>query len=153
MKISINGVRSFSSHPIFEKDGNFIMKKIQIKTEIIVEVNDAGETITLPIGDANFVKGYMSLIDDLAKLTKESLQITAGTEYEKITEISKKLCGKIDTIIGEGTCRKVFGDVIPVPKMFSEFFDSLAVVFEDYANDRRKMIDSRYSKDRRGSHV
>lgn len=132
------------------------MKKIQIKTEIIVEVNDAGETITLPIGDANFVKGYMSLIDDLAKLTKESLQTTAGTEYEqyeKITEISKKLCGKIDTIIGEGTCRKVFGDIIPVPKLFSEFFDSLTVVFEDYANERREMIESRYSKDRRGSHV
>ena len=132
------------------------MKKIQIKTEIIVEVNDAGETITLPIGDANFVKGYMSLIDDMAKLTKESLQTTAGTEYEqyeKITEISKKLCGKIDTLMGEGTCRKVFGDIVPVPQLFEEFFEALAEAFKEYANSRRELIESRYSKDRRGSHV
>lgn len=131
------------------------MKKMQIKTEIIVEVNDAGETITLPIGDAIFVKGYMSLIDDLANLTKESL--TAGTEsyeqYAKIMEISKKLCEKIDMLIGEGTCRKVFGDIVPVPQLFDEFFSNLAETFEEYANSRRTLIESRYSKERRGAHV
>lgn len=133
------------------------MSKMQIKTEIRVEVNDAGETIVLPFGDASFVKGYVALIEELTKLIQEDAQVAAGADtykqYAKITEISEKLCGKIDTLIGEGTCRKVFGDIVPVPQLFSEFFEALAEAFEEYASNRRKMIESRYNKERRGVHV
>lgn len=121
------------------------MKKMRVKTGIEIEVNKAGETIYLPIGDAAFINGYGNLIKDVSGMV--------GDEDADYISVSKKLCEKIDAVIGEGTCRKVFGNVVPTPQVFVDFFELLSKTYEDYAEERRALIESRYNRNRRGNHV
>lgn len=58
----------------------------------------------------------------------------------------------IDEVFGEGTCRKVYGDILPSIEMHLQFFDALRPYFEEEAQRRQQKM-NRYSAKRRGDSV
>ena len=55
----------------------------------------------------------------------------------------------IDKVFGEGTCRKVYGDILPSVEMHMQFFDALRPYFEEEAKRRQEKM-NKYSARRMG---
>lgn len=139
------------------------MEKIRIQRNVKrIEVNDNGEFITLDFDDLNLPYRYYGM---LKKLEKDRVKFSA--------ELAKKLKGKpssicteelvnaerelniyfrdaVDEVFGEGTCRKVYGDILPSLEMHMQFFDLLRPYFEEEAKRRQERM-SKYSARRMGN--
>ena len=55
----------------------------------------------------------------------------------------------VDEVFGEGTCRKVYGDILPSIEMHMQLFDELRPYFEEEAKRRHEKM-NRYSARRTG---
>ncbi len=53
--------------------------------------------------------------------------------------------------MGEGTCRKVFGDIVPSVDLYVDFINQLAPYFEKYGKERQKKLMQKYNPNRRGN--
>ena len=139
------------------------MEKIRIQRNVKrIEVNDNGEFITLDFDDLNLPYRYYGM---LKKLERDRVKFSA--------ELAKKLKGKpssicteelvnaerelniyfrdaVDEVFGEGTCRKVYGDILPSLEMHMQFFDLLRPYFEEEAKRRQERM-SKYSARRMGN--
>lgn len=139
------------------------MEKIRIQRNVKrIEVNDNGDFITLDFDDLNLPYRYYEM---LKKLEKDRVKFSA--------ELAKKLKGKpssicteelvnaerelniyfrdaVDEVFGEGTCRKVYGDILPSLEMHMQFFDLLRPYFEEEAKRRQERM-SKYSARRMGN--
>ena len=104
------------------------VQKIRVSRGIVIEVNDAGETITLNVEDTMFLDHVTLMI-----------------------ERTKGRRARIDDIFGADTCRKVFGDTVPGPYMIADFFDQLMPIAEKYMDERQKEIGKKYNRTRRGA--
>ena len=56
----------------------------------------------------------------------------------------------VDEVFGEGTCRKVYGDILPSLEMHMQFFDAIRPYFEEEAKRRQERM-SKYSARRMGN--
>lgn len=65
-------------------------------------------------------------------------------------EVNIYFKAKIDILFGEGTCRKVYGDILPSVDMHIELLTQLLPYFEEYAKKRREKM-SRYDAGRMGN--
>lgn len=131
--------------------------KIRINSGVKrIEVNDDGEFILLPVSDDGFVMEFYRLMDYVKeaaeKIPLEEPEDITGriSTVDKIVEIEKETKGKVDGLFGEGTCRKVFGDILPSMDLFVEFFGSLIPFLEEYKADRMKKM-GKYGAQRTGS--
>lgn len=92
------------------------MDSIRINNGVkVIEVNDAGDTIRLPLSDDSFVKGFYGLLNDI-KTQAEAISAKKADIAETIDDVVKfdeEVRDKTDALIGEDTCKKVFGDVLP----------------------------------------
>nr|DAJ22333.1 MAG TPA: tail assembly chaperone [Myoviridae sp. ct6nn14] len=120
-----------------------------------IEVNDEGEYIELQLGDATLfqrVSAFMAEIQKTAEIlaarTKE-----AGFDAEAFAafyaEAHAELMQKVDALFGEGTCRKVFGSIVPGTELLIQFFEELMPYFEAHAKAQRERL-GKYSAERTG---
>lgn len=131
-------------------------QKIRVSTGIVIEVNDAGETITMNVEDQMFLDRFCNLMEEFRKIADE--MDTEGVESLELKEHvalvidrTKTLMNRIDDVFGEECCRKVFGDTVPGPYVIADFFDQLQPIVEKYMDARQKEISKKYSRTRRGA--
>lgn len=130
-----------------------------------IEVNDAGECIELNLGDQTFSTRFYQMFDrvdeGIARAQPRAAELdnkykdASPSERERAmcefnVEVHKILKDEVDGFFGEGTCRKVFGDIVPHYSMYLDFFEQLKPFFVEYANERVEKM-GRYSVDRRGN--
>lgn len=139
------------------------MDKIRITRNIKrIEVNDNGEFITLDFDDLNLPYRYYGMLKRLekdrvkfAQELQEKLRDKTGMDSaEELVNAERDLNiyfrDAIDEVFGEGTCRKVYGDILPSIDMHLQFFDAIRPYFEEEAQRRRQKM-SKYSAKRSGS--
>lgn len=121
-----------------------------------IEVNDDGEFILLPVSDDGFVLNFYRLMEDIKKRGNELSEEIGGEEtvdyVEKIVAVEREIKQKVDALFGDGTCKKVFGDILPSMDLFVEFFGSLVPFLEEYKNERTAKME-KYNAGRTGSAV
>ena len=120
------------------------MDSIRINNGVkVIEVNDAGDS---------FVKGFYGLLNDI-KTRAEAISAKKADIAETIDDVVKfdeEVRDKTDALIGEDTCKKVFGDVLPSSDMFIELFTKLLPFIEEHTNKRVANM-NKYSAERVGS--
>ncbi|MDE7362763.1 MAG: hypothetical protein K2N38_12610 [Oscillospiraceae bacterium] len=132
------------------------MEKIRIQRNIKqIEVNDEGECIVLDFNDHSLPYKFLKMLNEIhAKQREFEEKLDAeGSLYSAVEleyEINLYFKAKIDELFGEGTCRKVYGDVLPSVEMHSDFLTQLTPYFEEYAKQRREKM-SRYTAERTGN--
>lgn len=134
-----------------------------------IEVNDAGECISIPISDASFFKRFGDMINNFEKKKMEIDQ--QGKELSEkhkdkpdndadmiidtinlYSNLCKDICSEIDKLFGEGCCRKVFYSIeIPSVELIGDFFDQIVPLIQKYANERNQKINLMYNRNRKGA--
>lgn len=128
---------------------------ISVKTGLVLQVNDAGETITIPVEDANLISKFFELItflEEIAKTDSESGKSPLQEQIDLHIQRMESIKNKIDEVFGFETCRKVFGDITPSPFAIYDFMDQITPIISKYANERQKKIGNRYIKRRKRHH-
>lgn len=129
-----------------------------------IEVNDEGDYIILNFNDHSFPERFFSMLDRVQALAEEATpqeqaireQHEAGsTELLRAltaldVEIHRKISAEVDSLFGPGTCRKVFGDIVPGVELYDDFFSQLMPYFEQFSNERAQRM-SKYSAARAGN--
>lgn len=126
-----------------------------------IEVNDQGECIVLDFDDLNLPYRYYNMLrkmeQDRIKFNEELAEKLKGKTDEEATaeliEAERRLNiyfrDAVDEVFGEGTCRKVYGDILPSIEMHMQLFDELRPYFEEEAKRRREKM-NKYSARRTG---
>lgn len=77
--------------------------------------------------------------------------------YNLRKDVYKETCEKIDSIFGEGTCRKYFRVMyeanpgfVPDEECIYDFFEEITPVMNQLFEDRKKKIELRFNKNRKG---
>ena len=141
------------------------MEKIRIQRNVKqIEVNDNGDFITLDFDDLNLPYRYYGMLKkfekDRARLTNELAEKLKGKPADICTEelvaaereLNIYFPDAVDKVFGEGTCRKVYGDILPSLEMHMQFFDLIRPYFEEEAARRQQRM-SKYSAKRSGDSV
>ena len=141
-----------------------------------IEVNDKGECISFSINDSSLTDRFCELVQWFGQIDakvdafaadfekkhdfvvkkdedgKMDVDTEALMEVAKFrTGICKEACGKINGIFGEGSCRKVFGDIIPDEDTIGEFLRQLLPFIEQAGQERMKRYAGTYNPNRKGS--
>lgn len=132
------------------------MNKIRVDRGLEIEVNDAGETICIPMDDMMFVANFNDLIETFDEVEKELEEkegkLTEKEELRLIVDKTKTIMDKINTLFhDEKCCIKVFGDIVPAPWLLADFFEQLLPYVKQHSDARQKTILSKYSNKRRGA--
>lgn len=141
------------------------MEKIRAARNVKkIEVNDEGEFITLDFDDLELPYRYYGVLKkfekDRAKFTNELAQKLKDKPADICTEelvkaereLNVYFRDAVDEVFGEGTCRKVYGDILPSIEMHLQFFDALRPYFEEAAKQRQEKM-NKYSAKRSGDGV
>lgn len=133
-----------------------------------IEVNDEGETISLNFADQSFPARYFAMVDEF-KARQEAFEKEAAaldrayeeqqlSEYERSRQVAvfslkvhEFFKDRVDGLFGEGTCRKVFGDIVPSVDLYVDFINQLAPYFEKYSKERQKKLMQKYNPKRKGN--
>lgn len=128
-----------------------------------IEVNDNGDYITLSLSDNAFLERFFSLYENIQKMAEESA--AAGKEindkgmtdnsslrevFRLYDEAGEKMRSELDGLFGEGTCKKVFGDITPGLELYLDFFEQLTPYLQEFAQEKRQRL-SKYSPQRTGN--
>lgn len=141
------------------------MDKIRIQRNVKhIEVNDNGEFITLDFDDLELPYRYYGMLKklekDRAKLANQLAEKLKGKPADICTEelvaaereLNIYFRDAVDEVFGEGTCRKVYGDILPSLEMHMQFFDLIRPYFEEEAKHRQQRM-NKYSAKRSGDSV
>jgi hypothetical protein len=119
------------------------MESIRVNSGVkIIEVNDAGETISLPLSDDSFIQGFFKLLNEL----KDKADAISAKDddvmgaIDAVVEFDKEIRDKTDALIGENTCKKVFGAVLPSSDQFLDFFSQLVPIVDAHAQKRKIVL-------------
>lgn len=139
------------------------MERIRIQRNVKrIEVNDNGDVLELDFDDLNLPYRYYAMVKqfetDRGKFTRELAEkikdmsdedrVDAFVEAER--ELNIYMRDAIDKVFGEGTCRKVYGEILPSVEMHMQFFDALRPYFEEEAQRRQQKM-NKYSARRMGN--
>lgn len=139
------------------------MDRIRIQRNVKrIEVNDNGDTIELDFDDLNLPYSFYAMLKDFGenrkKFTEELTEkikdmsdeesVDAFVQAER--ELNEYMRDAIDKVFGEGTCRKVYGDILPSWEMHDQLFDALLPFFEEAAQRRQEKM-TKYSARRMGN--
>ena len=103
---------------------------------------------SIPAKLKKFVKAVEAKAAKLAELTESEDNAEAVEELAYELDVFAK--ASVDDIFGDGTCKKVFGDIVPPIEMYTEFIEAITPYFQEYALNRAKKL-SKYSPNRMGS--
>lgn len=127
------------------------MQSLRLVTGVTIEVNDNGDTITAHLEDATFMNNFYDLTTYLRNPQVDIHEGQTKQEaIEAVMDYSRKCMKKIDTLFGEGSSLKIFGNIIPSPFMYASFMDKLIPIFKEYQKKREEDILERYNADRTG---
>ncbi len=139
------------------------MEKIRLQRNIKrIEVNDNGDILELDFDDLNLPYKFYGMVKqfetDRVKLIKELAEKLKGmsddesvdTMVQAERKLNEYMRDAIDKVFGEGTCRKVYGDILPSWEMHMQFFDALRPYFEEEAKRRQQRM-NKYSARRMGN--
>lgn len=119
-----------------------------------IEVNDNGEYILLPLGSDSFIRDFYNLMKyikgESEKFQENGIDDITEESIDSIVGISDTVFEKVEKLLGDGTCQKVFGDCKPGIGMFMEFFDALVPFIEEYQEAQNAKL-SKYNAGRTGS--
>lgn len=132
------------------------MNSIRVNRGIEIEVNDSGETISIPMDDMMFVENFNNLIDTFDKIEKEIEEKTGllspKEELKFIIGKTREIMDEINNLFrDEKCCIKVFGDIVPAPWLLADFFEKLLPFVKQHSDARQKAILSKYNNKRRGT--
>lgn len=129
-----------------------------------IEVNDDGDYITLNFGDNSMPDRFYAMIDRVDKKREESVLEAEKIEaehqkgsdgYARATaalwcKVHEDIMTEVDGFFGLGTCKKVFGDIVPGIELYDDFFTQLMPYFEEAGKERAQRM-SKYSANRTGN--
>lgn len=129
-----------------------------------IEVNDNGGYIVLDFSDNSFPDRFFAMVDRVQKLANEAApeaekieaQHEKGSEgYMRATaalwrKVHEDIMAEVDKFFGAGTCKKVFGDIVPGVELYDDFFSQLMPYFEEAGKERAQRM-SKYSAARMGN--
>lgn len=124
------------------------IEKIRVNSGIKIEVNDAGDTITIPVEDMQFMDRLYGMIDNVKKSANRLSSVkneNTRDQLNKIIEECNNITQEIDALFGAGCCKKIFGDVTPTPYVIIDFFNQLGPIIGRYANERQSRIMKKYN--------
>ena len=127
-----------------------------------IEVNDAGDYITLNFSDQSFLPRFMEMAKEIQGMGDEISakidQIETTDDVEKSlqqaqinADACKRVADQIDQIFGENTCMKVFATDCPAIDLVTDFIAALLPYFTDYVDSRQKKLNAKYSPQRKGN--
>lgn len=139
------------------------MDRIRIQRNVKrIEVNDNGDVLELNFDDLNLPYRFYAMLKkieiDREKFTKDLAEKikgmpdkeTAAAFVDAERDLNVYMRDAIDEVFGEGTCRKVYGDILPSVEMHMQLFDALRPFFEE-ETQRRQAKMSKYSARRMGN--
>lgn len=129
-----------------------------------VEVNDNGDYIVLDFGDNSFPDRFFAMVDRIQQRANEAVpeaekidsQYEKGSdEYMRATaalwrRVHEDIMAEVDGFFGPGTCKKVFGDIVPGVELYDDFFNQLMPYFEEAGKERARRM-SKYNAARTGN--
>lgn len=132
------------------------MNEIQVKSGIVVKVNENGDTIKVNVEDQLFISRFLNMTEKInqTKSYMETEEVRSQDEQGQINaliEKTKEIMVEIDSLFGENACKKVFGDIIPNPYLLADFFEQLTPIVEQYMDERQKKISEKYNNRRKGA--
>lgn len=130
--------------------------RVKSENEYIIEVNDAGDTISLDISDLSLPDKLLNTLQTLDQLTetyeKESqrirelpdspglnpyLSMKDEAQIELTREYFVKARQALDIFLGAGACQKIFGD-----RNFVSMFDSLLEQLQPHFKEMGLQLDA-----------
>lgn len=146
------------------------MDKLRVDSGIKnIEVNDNGDYISVPISDADFYERFGVLIKNFEnKQTEIEQQAKELSEKRKekpdddvdmivdsiqlYADLCRYTCAELDSLFGEGCCRKVFvGINNPGVELIGDFFEQITPLLNQYAKERNQKINLMYNRNRKGA--
>lgn len=136
------------------------MERLNLSTAkaVKIEVNDNGDYITLNMADREFPKRFMTLFTNIKKKCEEMAakaeeldKITAEEQLDAEIAVYRDIMKEIDCLLGEGSCKKIFGDIVPDLFAITELFEQLLLLIQKYGNERKGQMQSKYNAARRGA--
>lgn len=146
------------------------MDSLRINSNIkTIEVNDAGECISIPIGDTTFFERFGNIIkyfeqkkEEIDRQEKELSEKYEGKPEDDIdrvmdavryySELCREVCVQLDKLFGEGCCRKVFAGIeAPGVELIVDFFEQITPLLQKYFNERNQQINAKYNRARKGA--
>lgn len=129
-----------------------------------IEVNDDGDYIVLDFGDNSFPDRFFAMVDRVQERANEAAQEAEkiDTQHEKGSEgymraaatlwrkVHEDIMEEVDGFFGPGTCKKVFGNIVPGIELYDDFFSQLMPYFEQAGKERAQRM-SKYSAARTGN--
>lgn len=136
----------------------------------IIEVNDAGECISIPVGDASFFERFGRVIKSFeekqGEYEKRAQELSEkykdkpddadaiSDSIQLYLEVCRDTCAELDRLFGEGCCRKVFVGVDnPNIELIGDFLEKITPLLQKYAQERNEKINLKYSRNRRGARI
>lgn len=128
-----------------------------------IDVNDNGDKISFCISDNEFLKKlsaffewFFSSKEEIEKLEmKEESGANEFKEFNLLVSaqegLSKQAMEKLDEFFGDGTSKKIFGDISPTFVCVVDVIFQLSEEIEIIANEHNKSFENRYSKRRKGA--
>lgn len=145
------------------------MSGIRVNTGVKrIEVNDDGDYITLSLNDNAFLDRFLSLYERIQNMADEYTgkenavreKYADGAESSRdgllretfalYTEAGKTMKQEMDSLFGEGSCKKVFGDITPSFELYLDFFEQLTPYLQEFAKEKAQRM-SKYSAGRTGN--
>lgn len=134
----------------------------------VIEVNDAGECICIPVGDASFFERFGRVIKSFeekqGEYEKRAQELSEkykdkpddadaiADSIQLYLEICRDTCAELDRLFGEGCCKKVFVGVDnPGVELIGEFLEQLTPLLQKYAQERNEKISLKYNRRRKGA--
>lgn len=129
-----------------------------------VEVNDDGDYIVLDFSDNSLPDRFFAMVDHVQDLANDAMpeaekieaQHEKGSDgYMRATaalwrKVHEDIMIEVDGFFGQGTCKKVFGDIVPGIELYDDFFNQLMPYFEQAGKERAQRM-SKYSAARTGN--
>lgn len=143
------------------------MAGIRVNTGVKrIEVNDNGDYITLSLNDNDFLSRFFALYENVQRMADESSAKEAAIKekYERSGDkaglmkesfalysgFGQDMMSEIDGLFGDGTCKKVFGDITPTFDLYLDFFEQLTPYLNEFAKEKAQRM-SKYSASRTGN--
>lgn len=134
---------------------------IRVNTgSVDIDVNDNGDKISFFISDNEFLKKlssffewFFSTKDEIEKLKiKEESNLNKFNLLVSAQEgLSKQAMKKLDRFFGDGTSKKIFGDISPTFLCVVDVIFQLAEEIERISEEHNQSFQNRYSRRRKGA--
>lgn len=142
------------------------MAGIRVNTGVKrIDVNDSGDYITLSLHDNAFLDRFFALYESMQQMAEESAEKEkairekhpdGGGEgflretFTLYADYSRRMWEEVDGLFGEGTCRKIFGNITPSFELYLDFFEQLTPYLKEFVQEKQQRL-NKYSPERSGN--